>query len=98
MGNLCRCQSVDVFLKLEDCIVGGIRDNLERDVMSAKAELVEKLVQQESSDGEEERVNMVACGMCFSNLSPLINYSSCNSDGAHVRCMSVACESIDCCW
>ena len=65
MGNLCRCQGVDVFLKLEDCIVGGIRGNLERDVMSAKAELVEKLVQQESSDGEEERVSMVAWEMCF---------------------------------
>ena len=82
MGNLCRCQGVDVFLKLEDSIVGGIRDNLERDVLSAKAELVEKLVQQESSDGEEERVNMVAWGVCLSKLGPPIKCQSCNGDSS----------------
>lgn len=46
-----------MFLKLEDSIIGGIHNNLERDVMSAGEELVEKLGRQDSSDGEEERVN-----------------------------------------
>ena len=45
-----------MFMKLENSIIGGIRDNLERD-MSAGSELVEKFGRQESSDGEEERVN-----------------------------------------
>ena len=53
IGRLCSCYGVQVFAELQDCIYGGIRDNIDRDLSTAGPELVEKLARQSSWEEEE---------------------------------------------
>ena len=52
-----------MYEELKDCLLGGIRDNIERDTLSTDVELVEKLRDGQIQEREEERVS-IECN-CF---------------------------------
>ena len=52
IGQLCSCHGADVYSDMKECILSGIRDNIDRDVSSANEELLHKLSSRHTGDEE----------------------------------------------
>ncbi len=63
IGQLCSCHGAGVYNEMKECILSGIRDNIDRDTSSANEELMHKLSSRHDStgdgEGEIERVSVL---------------------------------------